>query len=241
MCLLIAVRRGREVWLGANRDERLDRPWAPPALLVAEPPVLGGRDAEAGGSWLAVNLRAPFVVAVTNACLGAPAGERSRGQLVLDAAAERTLADGAALLSDLDLTRYGPFNLLLADGDDAILATNLPAPRLELVDGRLVAIGNDRLDVPSPRTRVAALEAGGLATLPDAELEPALVRLLADHAGTDPFCRHGERYGTVCSTVVRMGAAGVASYRFAAGPPCTAQFGDVAVPRVSEASSIPLR
>jgi hypothetical protein len=236
MCLLIVVRRAGELWLGANRDERLDRAWEPPALLVPDPPVLGGRDTAAGGSWLAVNLRAPFVVAVTNARLGAPPGERSRGHLVVDAAAERGLGEAVALVEELDLQRYGPFNLLLADASHAFLATNWPSTRLERVDEELVAIGNDRLDDPGPRTRVAALHARGLAGMDPTALAPALVCLLSDHGGADPFCRHSERYGTVCSTLLRLGPAGVLAYRFAAGPPCTAPFLEVAVPRTAGTS-----
>ena len=227
MCLLVVVRRSGVLWLGANRDERLDRPWEPPSLLVPEPPVLGGRDAAAGGSWLAVNLQARFVVAVANARLGAPPGERSRGHLVVDAAAEPTLGDAVALVGELDLARYGPFNLLLADAGHVFLATNWPGAHIECVDEAMVAIGNDRLDDPGPRTRVAALHARGLAGLDAEALEPALVRLLSDHGGADPFCRHGERYGTVCSTLLGLGTAGVAGYRFAGGPPCVTPFVDV--------------
>jgi uncharacterized protein with NRDE domain len=230
VCLLIAVRRHGELWLGANRDERLDRPWQPPALLLADPPVVGGRDLAAGGSWLAVNLQAAFVVAVTNARLGAPPGERSRGSLVVDAAAERSLGEAVALLGELDLARYGPFNLLLADAVHAFLATNLPGPRIERCALDLVAIGNDRLDDPGPRTRVAALQAGELAAVEAGAVEPALVRLLADHEGTDPFCRHSERYGTVCSSLLRLGPGGEVVLRFAAGPPCSAPFADVVPP-----------
>jgi hypothetical protein len=237
MCLLLVARRGSELVLGANRDERLDRAWEPPALLVADPPVVGGRDTSAGGSWLAVNLQAAFVVAVTNARLGAPPGERSRGHLVVDAAAERTLGDAVALVGELDLGRYGPFNLLLADAAHVFLATNWPGARLERVGEDLIAIGNDRLDDPGPRTRVAALHARGLAGLDPSALEPALLGLLADHGGADPFCRHSERYGTVCSTLLRLGPAGVAGFRFAAGPPCTARFREVALPRVGGTTS----
>jgi hypothetical protein len=230
MCLLLVARRGAELVLGANRDERLDRPWEPPAQLVADPPVVGGRDVAAGGSWLAVNLGAAFVVAVTNARLGAPPGERSRGHLVVDVAAERSLGGAVALVGELDLARYGPFNLLLADAAHVFLATNWPDVRLERVGEDLIAIGNDRLDDPGPRTRIAALHARGLAGIESAALEPALVRLLSDHGGADPFCRHSERYGTVCSTLLRLGPAGVTSFRFAAGPPCTAHFREFALP-----------
>ena len=224
MCLLVALRRRGTLWLGANRDERLDRPWESPALLVHDPPVFGGRDTHAGGSWLALNLAAPFVVAVTNARLGVPAGERSRGQLVVDAAMQATLPAAVAVLGELDLTRYGPLNMLLADAMETFLATNWPEARIARAGEDLVAIGNDRLDDPGPRTRIAALQARELAALGDAALQSALVRLLSDHSGADPFCRHSARYGTVCSTLLRIKGAGVAGYRFAPGPPCTTPF-----------------
>ncbi len=62
-------------------------------------------------------------------------------------------------------------------------------------------------------------------------LRGGLERLVADHEGADPLCRHGETYGTVCSSVLALAGPEVATYRFAAGPPCTTEFAAVAVPR----------
>ena len=233
MCLLLALARdvaGSELWIAANRDERLDRPWQPPRLLVADPPVFGGRDLSGGGSWLAVNLRAGFAAAVTNARRGARPRERSRGSLVVELAAERTLADAVALLSELDLTRYGAFNLLLADTAARWLASNEPAARVERAEAPVVAIGNDPLDAPSERVVLARARAERAAGLAGEAVSERLERLLADHGGEDPVCRHGERYGTVCSAVVTIAGAEVARYRFAAGPPCVTAFADVPLP-----------
>ena len=59
MCLLVVVSRldaGAPLVVGANRDERLDRPaLAMTVLRDGGPRILGGRDQEAGGTWLAVN------------------------------------------------------------------------------------------------------------------------------------------------------------------------------------------
>jgi hypothetical protein len=101
--------------VGANRDEDPARPSHPPRLLREAPPVVGGRDVVAGGTWLAVRERRA-VVAVLNrrdrwtsprpaaapevatapagpavAFPAPPPGRRSRGLLALEAAA----ADGA--------------------------------------------------------------------------------------------------------------------------------------------------
>ena len=233
MCLLLTLHRqapSERLVVAANRDERLDRPWDAPRLLVADPPVFGGRDRLAGGSWLAVNLEAGFVVGVTNARLGAPPGERSRGELVVDLASQRCLPDALALLTELELARYGPCNLLLADVLGAWVATNLPRARIERCAGRVAVLGNDPIDAQGPRVAFAAGRAGELEAQGGEDLQAELVALLADHAGPDPICRHGEGYGTVCSTMLVLGRDGVASYRFATGPPCTTPYHAVGLP-----------
>jgi uncharacterized protein with NRDE domain len=227
VCILLAITRpnnGDELWVAANRDESLTRPWERPRLLVHDPPVFGGRDLVGGGSWLAVNLQAGFVVGVANAGRGAPPAERSRGRLVLDLAGEKTLPDALALLSELDLLRYGEFNLLLADPRNRWVATNAPAPRIEAGRGSVVAIGNDSLAAPGERVAAAGERARFLAGLPAPQLARSLQELLADHEGADPLCRHGEGYGTVCSTILVLGGAAVTNYLFAPGPPCTTPF-----------------
>ncbi len=232
MCLLLAVRdpEAAWLWLAANRDERLSRPWQPPALISHDPPVFGGLDLEGGGTWLAVNLAAGFVVGVTNARLGAPPGRRSRGQLVLNAAAQATLADAVALVAEVDVDSYGPFNLLLANTGAAFVATNYPQPRVEAVEDRLIALGNERLGAEGTRTQ-AALGALGPATRKGGkDLAPALAQLLADHRGADPFCRHVGRFGTVCSTICELRGTEVGRYLFAAGPPCRSPFTPVPLP-----------
>ena len=233
MCILLGIRcpgDSGELWVAANRDERLDRPWRPPQLLVPEPPVFGGRDLIGGGSWLAVNLRAGLVVGVTNARPGAPPAQRSRGRLVVDLAAEHTLADAVALLSELEFSRYGEFNLLLADDQDSWLATNAPTARIEAGEERVVAVGNEPLAGRGERVAAAAERARSLAGLPEGKLERSLQELLADHEGADPLCRHGDGYGTVCSTIVTLRAGTVARYLFAPGAPCTTPFSPLQVP-----------
>jgi uncharacterized protein with NRDE domain len=233
MCILLGIRRpghGGELWVAANRDERLDRPWRAPQLLVREPPVFGGRDLTGGGSWLAVNLRAGFVVGVTNARPGAPPAQRSRGRLVVDLAAEQTLADAVALLSELEFSRYGEFNLLLADDHDSWLATNAPTARIESGEESVVAVGNEPLAGQGERVAFAAERARSLVGLPERTLEGSLQELLADHEGADPLCRHGDGYGTVCSTILTLRAGTVARYLFAPGTPCTTPFSPMQVP-----------
>jgi len=230
VCILLALGReadGRSLWIAANRDEHLERPWQPPRLLAEGPRVFGGRDLVGGGSWLAVNLDAGFVIGVTNARLGAAPRQKSRGPLVLELASARSIRDAVALLSNVEWLRYGALNLLLADAGGAWVATNHPEPSVRRTETSVIALGNDTFAAPGGRVEAAAERARSLAGLGDAALPDALRALLADHGGTDPLCRHGERYGTVCSTVLALRGREVATYLFAPGKPCVTRFEDV--------------
>jgi len=105
------------------RDEFTDRPWRPPARHWPGSPLIGGRDEQAGGTWLAVHPEHPRVSCILNA-RGQPAplpSRRSRGELPLRAAEE-----GHQALKDLyqdphTMASYDPFYLVCADLSSVIL------------------------------------------------------------------------------------------------------------------------
>lgn len=106
-----------QLLLVSIRDEDLARPAARPGEWWPEehPGVLGGRDLQAGGTWLAVDPAQKTVAAIfTPGAVGQPvAGQRTRGELPLLA-----LAEGG--LGKADLADYLPFTLLLARPDEAV-------------------------------------------------------------------------------------------------------------------------
>lgn len=85
MCLIgIAYQHlpGTPLLLLANRDEYYARPARAIDRWEDAPHILGGRDGQAGGSWLAVS-ESGRVAAVTNVRTGSRTpGRRSRGELV---------------------------------------------------------------------------------------------------------------------------------------------------------------
>src|SRR5581483_6073411 len=91
------------------RDEFLARPWEPPGRHWPDrPELIGGRDLRAGGTWLAVNPEHRRVAAILNA-FGPPAPEdvrQTRGALPL-------LAANGEKVTDLDITRFDPFHLVI--------------------------------------------------------------------------------------------------------------------------------
>lgn len=99
-----------------NRDEFHARPTAPLGYWEASADVAGGRDLEAGGSWLAAR-RGGVVAALTNVRdpqLVVPPGAPSRGELVADALKCNDIDEWLTALSQGDALRYAGFNLLVA-------------------------------------------------------------------------------------------------------------------------------
>ncbi|MFB6140315.1 MAG: NRDE family protein [Halosimplex sp.] len=144
MCTLVfawQVFTDAPVVAAANRDELLDRPSTPPAVIDGSPRVVAPRDEEAGGTWIGYNEHGLFV-AITNRwtgrearregasrdserlenASGEPAAERSRGLLVRDALGQSSAEEAARLVErELDERTYDGFNLVLADANAALL------------------------------------------------------------------------------------------------------------------------
>ena len=223
--------------IATNRDERFDRPAAPLDWWQPQPgatPILGGRDLAAGGTWLALTADGGFAL-VTNVREPRQLDPTlpSRGDLVttslsLDA------ADDVALAALTAVPRNG-FNLLRADlrSRDGIWFGNHP-PAQRRFAGGIHGLSNAALDTPWPKVtqlkrRLAAAVEGAAA--PDALIDAALAALADPQPAEDAalpstgiplaferqlspaFIRiEGDegraRYGTRCSTVVVLCAAG---------------------------------
>ncbi|WP_235041836.1 NRDE family protein [Vreelandella profundi] len=99
-----------------NRDELHARPTAPLGYWEGSADIAGGRDLEAGGSWLAAK-RGGVVAALTNVRdpqLAVPPGAPSRGELVTDALQCNDIDVWLTALSQGEALRYAGFNLLVA-------------------------------------------------------------------------------------------------------------------------------
>jgi transport and Golgi organization protein 2 len=105
------------------RDEFTARPWRPPARHWPGSPLVGGRDEQAGGTWLAVHPGLPRVACILNARgpQAAPQARRSRGELPLRAAAHGTRALQDLHQDHAALARYDPFFLICADLNQALM------------------------------------------------------------------------------------------------------------------------
>lgn len=246
MCTIVLLRRPFHAWpllAAANRDERLDRAWDPPAAhWPGQPGLVAGRDRSGGGTWMALG-PSGVLAAVLNrpGSLGPAPDKRSRGELPLLAAAAADAASGAAAVAALDAGAYRTFNLVVADAATAFFLRGLGAGRpeaLPLPEGVTMVTAHDPNDLGSPRT-ARHLPRFRAAPPPDpgAGDWASWEALLADD-GFAPGVGPAEAlrvpptggFGTVCSSLVALGAAGRRIWRFAAGPAGVAPFRTVALP-----------
>ncbi len=250
MCTVALLRRPGHAWpllLAANRDERLDRPWDPPAAHWPDRPgVVGGRDRSAGGTWMALRrglaprggmaLRGGLVACVLNrpGSLGPAPGKRSRGELPLMALDHASAEAAARALSRLDAAAWRPFNLVIADAEAAFCLRGLGTGRpeaLPLGPGVTLVTAHDPNDVASPRIR-RHLPRFRAAPPPDpaagdwASWEALLADAEAGAAGIAEALRvpPTDGFGTVCSSLLGLPAAGVPVWRFCPAAPGSAPF-----------------
>ncbi len=257
MCLLVVAFRlfaDTPLLIGANRDEYLNRPAVPmTALRDRGPRVLGGRDEQSGGTWLAVNEWGVFA-GLTNQPreAGRDPSRRTRGELPLALTAQPDARRGVEeFLVHHRPADYNGSWLLMGDRDSLFFIdfTGLAEPVAVALAPGLHILENRALGAPSPK---AARVAAALAPATDGTTAlTALRRVLGDHTVAEPpgtadppgpdgpdtaatprssaNCVHLDGYGTRSSCLFRYGTDGREPPQVwvADGPPCTAPFVDV--------------
>lgn len=241
MCTVVTLHRPGHAWpllLAANRDEKVDRAWDAPARWWADRPgLVGGRDREAGGTWMASG-PAGVVACVLNrpGSLGPAPGKRSRGELPLLAAGAPDAATGAARIAALEAQQWRSFNLVVADRTGAWFVRGEEAGHpqvLPLAPGTHMVTALDPDDAASPRIarHLPHFRAAPPAD-PGADDWAPWRALLADRDGDSgeainvPW-RNG--FGTVCSSLLALGADGAMRWLFCPAPPDRAAFAPVAL------------
>jgi uncharacterized protein with NRDE domain len=194
MCLLVMVSRvdpDSPLVVGANRDERLDRKASAMTVLRdAAPRILGGRDEEAGGTWLAVNEHG-VVAGLTNR--PSPSGRRdptrrTRGELPLALAGHR---DATSAVEDF-VTRFAPADYnpawLLVGDRDSLFALDMTAgdrPVATALGPGVWILENNPLGSPSPKVDQVRALLGDVGTMRGGALVERLRSVLTDHRVPD--------------------------------------------------------
>jgi len=227
MCLVVLafnVHEDTPLVVTANRDEFHSRPTQDADWWSDKPNVLGGRDLQAGGTWLGTHRSGRFAT-ITNYRDAATSRSklRSRGHLV----AEFLQGNQSPVeyLRTISPEAYAGFNLLVTDGDQLAYLSNRGSKLRELGAG-IYGLSNATLDTPWEKVERSKSRLGALLQQGRAN-ETHLLRLLGDtkkgpvnevrsdrlpfataHAITAPFIVTPE-YGTRCSTIVRVDQAGI--------------------------------
>jgi hypothetical protein len=248
VCTVVVLVRPAFVILAANRDERLDRSWDPPAAWWTDRPnVIAGRDRSAGGTWMGMN-HDGVVAAVLNrpGTLGPAAGKRSRGELPLMALDHPTASHASAAICRLDASAWRGFNMVIADRSEAIFVRGLGHGRPQahaLPQGVSMITAHDPNDMDSPRTarHLARFEAAAPTGADDLA---AWQDILSDQSGESAeqinvIPRGG--FGTVCASFVSLPSSGRPIWLFAAGPPHRTGFQPVFCGEDTAAIPAPLR
>ncbi len=205
--------------LAGNRDEFHARPAAAADWWDDKPDILGGRDLEAGGSWLALHRNGRFAVVTNHRDADRPPGDlRSRGHLVSEFL-DSSLAP-RDYLESIDGSAYAGFNLVAGNGTDVAYLSNRDGG-LQSLGAGVYGLSNSLLDTPWEKVERSKQCLDNLLER-NAVFEKTLLELLGDRqasqadeaesqrlgevmatAITAPFVVSNE-YGTRCSTVVTM-------------------------------------
>lgn len=236
MCTLILQRNPGAAWevlLASTRDEFRGRGWQPPGQWWPQyPSVIGGRDREAGGTWLAVapgKRRAAVILNRIEPTVLSDREARSRGSLPLIAAAR-----GADAIEDEQLELVRPFNLVVVEAASTVWwrYDGSTLARHQIPRGLHILTAADLDDMSNPRQRY---------WLPEFEAAEAPAPTAQDRAPggwggwpellsdvdtpyDDPRALNVRRggadgaFGTVSATLVAIGREEI-KYEFCPGPP----------------------
>lgn len=259
MCTLIFgldVLGPHTVLIATNRDEDPARASEPPQVLGRAPRVVGGRDAVAGGTWLALRAGEPgggakgvargVREATDSATTGAattagvalllnrrdptPAktGRRSRGLLTLDVASAPD--PRARALAEAEIGHYAPCSLvwLSPAGCWHLSIRAGRQPTLDTIAPGWHAITHFERDDPADtRASWVLARLGKWRPGSRAEAEARLVAILGSHGGgAAPAFCLHEGRAPTVSAALLWLAPGEVAYRHAQGSPCVTPFED---------------
>jgi uncharacterized protein with NRDE domain len=137
--------------VAANRDEFYERKTAPADFWKDHPHVLGGRDLEAGGTWMAMT-KSGKISMITNYrdLKNLKSKAPSRGQLVSDYLFEDVSPADYLKRIEPDKEKYNGFNLIVGSANELWYLSNYK-PGVEKISNGVHGLSNALLDTPWPK------------------------------------------------------------------------------------------
>ena len=169
MCLIVFSWQPKSLTplvLVANRDELYQRAARTVHHWEDHPDLLGGRDLEAGGTWLAVNTLGKFAAVTNFREIPVIKGKKSRGALVSDFLTGDDNAEDYLKKTHLHADDYAGFNLIIADRTGLYYYSNRAKEIIKLKPG-LYGLCNHLLETPWPKLNTAKKGLSDLLINPD--------------------------------------------------------------------------
>lgn len=230
MCIITLVYKvsvDKPLVIVANRDEFYERPAQPAHFWQEDNLVIGGKDLEKMGSWLAIHKNHRFA-AVTNYrdfTLN-QLGEKSRGFIVNDFILGTQ--DSLSFLNNIkeDGSSYGPMNVIVYDGTNMAHYNNVTNHIQEMEPG-IHCVTNATLNTPWPKAErmkqlvatnyeessvEALLEIGKDTEKPTDERLPSTGIPLDMERDLSSIFVKREDYGTRCTTAIQIDTNGVIDF-----------------------------
>lgn len=228
MCIIAfeyKLNKQYDLLICANRDEFYARPTKPAHLWDTSPKIFAGKDEQEGGTWMGVSQNGKFV-AITN--YRDPHLEEvkdySRGKIATNFLLKEVSAQDFALQLQKDKDLYGPFNVLIYDGEVLVHYNNI-MDAIQFVEPGIHCLCNATLNTPWPKTVLLAKKFGYIVgqeqfskeellhvlqneqLAPDHLLPKTGVTYELEKALSAIFVKM-ENYGTRASTIVKLNANG---------------------------------
>ncbi|HMJ71252.1 MAG TPA: NRDE family protein [Cyclobacteriaceae bacterium] len=224
MCLIFAALNHHPIYkliVAANRDEFYNRKTAAASYWDDFPNVVGGRDLEAGGTWMGMSTGGKISMLTNyrdpaNIMVNAP----SRGHLVADYLEQQVNAEDYTKLVRTKASQYNGFNLIIGTVDELYYLSNYQDEITRLNNG-LYGLSNHLLDTPWPKVARGKMKLEPLLRKSDLSSGDLMEFLYDDQVATEGLPDTGigaerERalssmfiktptYGSRCSTVVLVG------------------------------------
>jgi uncharacterized protein with NRDE domain len=232
MCLIFLSLNNHPTYkliVAANRDEFYYRQTAPATYWEDHPDILGGRDLEAMGTWMAMT-KTGKIAMVTNYRDPKNINPKAptRGKLVSDYLIQPVSPE--RYLKDLEPRgkEYNGFNLVVGDADRLFYFSNYGQGILKIEDG-FHGLSNHLLDTPWPKVTRVKEKFESLVAAPKLHAEALLDALYDEQrapsgdlpdtgvgqeweqALSSMFIKTG-KYGTRCSTVVLINKQNEVTY-----------------------------
>lgn len=214
--------------VAANRDEFYNRPTAPLHWWNDYPEILGGRDKQAGGTWMAANKSGRFA-AVTNYrdLQNIRKDALSRGDLPTQFLQTDPPSEQYLEAISSKAPSYNGFNLLVYEQDRMFHFSNYEN-KINVLSSGIYGLSNALLDTPWPK--VQNLKEAFSNQISRAFSHEDLLNLLTDTSKAEdenlpdtgvglewertlsPIQIKSEKYGTCCSTILTISRTGEVQY-----------------------------